>query len=114
MFEALSHIQASMETSSEEARREAYGNFKAALYQRLEQAVEDRSSGSGAAPAPTGASLETRGDGAPDAADVSLRQANADEEPGSPAGRETGDPRESDGGEEDTLEKFWPNISVDS
>ncbi len=42
MFEALSHIQASLEQSSEEARSQSYRNFKNALYRRFEQVVEDR------------------------------------------------------------------------
>jgi hypothetical protein len=42
MFEALSHIQASLEESSEEARRQSYRDFKNALYRRFEQVVEDR------------------------------------------------------------------------
>ena len=42
MFEALSHIQASLEQSSEEARSQSYRDFKNALYCRFEQVVGNR------------------------------------------------------------------------
>jgi hypothetical protein len=42
MFEALSHIQASLETTSEEKRVESYRTFKEALYDRFEYLVEQR------------------------------------------------------------------------
>ncbi len=40
MFEALSHIQASLETSSEEKRRASYRKFKEALYDRFDHLIE--------------------------------------------------------------------------
>lgn len=42
MFEALAHIQASLETTSEEKRIESYRKFKEALYDRFEYLVEER------------------------------------------------------------------------
>jgi hypothetical protein len=42
MFEALSHIQASLETTSEEKRVESYRTFKEALYDRFEYLVDQR------------------------------------------------------------------------
>jgi hypothetical protein len=44
MFEALAHLQASMETASEEKRAEAYRRFKDALYSRFEHLVDERRS----------------------------------------------------------------------
>lgn len=41
MFEALSHIQASLETSSEEERAQSYRKFKKALYERFEYLVDE-------------------------------------------------------------------------
>ena len=41
MFEALSHIQASLEASSEEKRVQSYRTFKEALYERFEYLVEE-------------------------------------------------------------------------
>jgi len=108
MFEALAHIQASMETSSEEARKEAYSNFKSALYRRFEQAVEDRSA--------TEVAFDVQGDGAPgftappthkDHPGPSANDSSASSRTGNAGGDSTDD------GDEDTLEKFWPSISVD-
>ena len=42
MFEALSHIQASLETASKEKRAQSYRTFKEALYERFEHVVEKR------------------------------------------------------------------------
>jgi len=42
MFEALSHIQASLETKSEEKRVQSYRKFKEALYDRFEYLVDAR------------------------------------------------------------------------
>jgi hypothetical protein len=107
MFEALAHIQASMEESSEEARKRAYTNFKKALYRRFEQTLEDRS---------RSGSLETRGDGAPGAsAPPAERGANETTPAGSSSADEPGPTLETtdSDSDEDTLEKFWPSISVD-
>ena len=41
MFEALSHIQASINADDREDRERQYRLFKEALYERFEQAVED-------------------------------------------------------------------------
>lgn len=41
MFEALSHIQASLEASSEEKRVQSYRTFKEALYERFEYLVDE-------------------------------------------------------------------------
>jgi hypothetical protein len=41
MFEALSHIQASLEASSEEKRVQSYRKFKEALYERFDHLVEE-------------------------------------------------------------------------
>lgn len=41
-FEALSHIQASLETNSEEKRAQAYRKFKESLYDRFEYLLEKR------------------------------------------------------------------------
>jgi len=41
MFEALSHIQASLEASSEEKRVQSYRKFKEALYERFEHLVDE-------------------------------------------------------------------------
>jgi len=106
MFEALAHIQASMETSSEEARKEAYANFKNALYSRFEQAVEDRSA----------TEVEVQGDGAPGFTAPPTHKAHPgpsanDSSASSGEGDTGGD--SADDGDENTLEKFWPSISVD-
>jgi hypothetical protein len=45
MFEALSHIQASLEATSEEKRVESYRTFKEALYERFEYLVEEYEEG---------------------------------------------------------------------
>jgi len=42
MFEALSHIQASLETESEEKRVQSYRKFKEALYDRFDYLIEER------------------------------------------------------------------------
>jgi hypothetical protein len=42
MFEALAHLQASMETASENQRAQAYRRFKDALYSRFDYLVEER------------------------------------------------------------------------
>lgn len=61
MFEALSHIQASLETKSEEKRVKSYRKFKEVLYDRFEYLIEqrkDRSSEPGSA-SQEGAALES-------------------------------------------------------
>ncbi len=42
MFEALSHIQASLQDTSAEEHRQAYRTFKEALYDRFEHLIEKR------------------------------------------------------------------------
>lgn len=44
MFEALSHIQASVEASSEEDREASYETFKEALYERFDHILENEQS----------------------------------------------------------------------
>lgn len=61
MFEALSHIQASLETKSEEKRVQSYRKFKEALYDRFEYLIEQRESQSsepGSVSSQNGADLE--------------------------------------------------------
>jgi len=61
LFEALSHIQASLETQSEEKRVQSYRKFKEALYDRFEYLVEERKDlpgEPGAAASQNGAALE--------------------------------------------------------
>lgn len=121
MFEALAHIQASMETESEDAREQAYYGFKEALQHRLHHVIQQRTqdkvtaaeeaSGkevSGVPPAKE-ASVgpdvkDTAGSGSeapphPDALDVSGDGAPADDF--GPSAAE----------DESTLEKFWPAIA---
>jgi hypothetical protein len=100
MFEALSHIQASLEQSSEEARSQSYRRFKNALYRRFEQVVEDRQASKQQKP-------------------VSQEQTNAPVEPA----LATDADRPANGTRKDhlsvtdventdgTLEKLWPTIS---
>jgi hypothetical protein len=96
LFEALAHIQASQETSSEEARAEAYRNFKQALYTRFEYLKEERY-----AAAAEGRSPEDAQD---DDAASSLD---------GPAAAE-GEEQDLDAGKSDeTLQKFWPAITGD-
>jgi hypothetical protein len=96
LFEALAHVQASQETSSEEARAEAYRNFKQALYTRFEYLKEERY-----AAAAEGRSPE---DAQEDDAASSLD---------GPAAAE-GEEQDLDAGKSDeTLQKFWPAITGD-
>ena len=78
MFEALSHIQASLETTSEEKRVESYRTFKEALYDRFEYLVDQRKE----QPVDSGP--------AGDQAGAVLEETATDED------------------EDDTLEKLWP------
>jgi hypothetical protein len=61
IFEALSHIQASLETKSEEKRVQSYRKFKEALYDRFEYLVEERRDrpGTSGGGAQNGEALET-------------------------------------------------------
>ena len=105
MFEALSHIQASLEQSSEEARSQSYRSFKNALYRRFEQVVEDRQAMKRKRPvsheqknAPVDPALSTDAD--VQNADVSANGAREDY-------LSVPDKENTDG----TLEKLWPIIS---
>lgn len=105
MFEALSHIQASLEQSSEEARSQSYRSFKNALYRRFEQVVEDRQAMKRKKPvskeqknAPVDPALSQDAD--VKNADVSANGARED-------CLSVPDKGNSDG----TLEKLWPTIS---
>lgn len=86
MFEALAHIQASLETSSETKRRASYKKFKEALYERFEHILEEQEPDVGRQDRPTSSP-------------------NSD-------GSERG-PTLNDSSEEqnDTLEKMWPAIA---
>jgi hypothetical protein len=91
MFEALSHIQASLETTSEEKRVESYRRFKEALYERFEYIVEERRQ-------------------APEAEEAPAMNGHAAAEPADrPA--PNGAVLEGDDDGEDTLEKLWPTIA---
>lgn len=81
MFEALSHIQASLETSSEEKRMESYRKFKEALYDRFEHLLEEQR------PSPDGQPAQVGGTDTP--TDAVLEETE----------------------EGDTLEKLWPAIA---
>ena len=97
LFEALAHIQASQETSSEEARAEAYRNFKQALYTRFEYLKNERY-----AAAAEGRSPEDAQDD--DAASSLDRSDVRDEEE---------DQGRAAGQSDETLQKFWPAITGD-
>jgi len=87
LFEALSHIQASLEQTSEDKRVKSYRKFKEALYDRFEYLVDQRTEavspdaprGDGATPAQNGMTVES--------------------------------PAESGEDTDDTLEKLWPAIA---
>jgi hypothetical protein len=96
LFEALAHIQASQETLSEEARAEAYRNFKQALYTRFEYLKEERYA----------ATAEGR---SPEDAQEDDAASSLD----GPAAAE-GEEQNLDAGKSDeTLQKFWPAITGD-
>jgi hypothetical protein len=96
LFEALAHIQASQETSSEEARAEAYRNFKQALYTRFEYLKEERYA------------VATEGRAPEDAQEDDA--ASSLDGPAAPEGEE----QDLDAGKSDeTLQKFWPAITGD-
>ncbi|MFB6248980.1 MAG: hypothetical protein ABEL97_10470 [Salinibacter sp.] len=99
IFEALSHIQASLETSSEEEREESYRTFKEALYDRLEHLIEKR----------------RKEDLFPEEAQVETAAENGAAEQAGPS-TEEGIPDESgtagqDSSDADTLEKLWPSAA---
>lgn len=87
MFEALSHIQASIDASTEEERVESYRKFKEALYERYEHLLEKR--------------REER-------ADVALETVNGN---GHAEDQPVKDEAEEEEGGSDTLGKLWPTIS---
>lgn len=131
MFEALSHIQASIDTNSEEERVQTYRKFKEALYERFEHAVgearQERPSGSdksdrepqaghtGPSPTPDAAA----GDGAAPANGTSPPNVSPSSN-GTPSsegaagtesdagGAEEASPSDS---ERDTLGKLWPDVA---
>jgi hypothetical protein len=86
LFEALSHIQASLEETSEDKRVKSYRKFKEALYDRFEYLVEQRS--------------EVVNGGSPGGDGAATQEGITVESPSKP---------ESDG--DDTLEKLWPAIA---
>jgi hypothetical protein len=88
MFEALSHIQASIDASTEKERVESYRKFKEALYARYEHLLEKR-----------------RGEHV----EVTLeKQTNGNGRAEDRPAKE--DAEDSDAGS-DTLGKLWPTIS---
>jgi hypothetical protein len=96
IFEALSHIQASLETSSEEDREKSYRTFKKALYDRLEHLIEKR----------------RKEDIFPEESQVETATENGAAKQAGPSTKE-GIPGESgtagqDNSDADTLEKLWP------
>jgi len=103
MFEALSHIQASLEQSSEEARSQSYRSFKNALYRRFEQVVEDRQASKPEVSqkqtnAPVDPALST---------DADVKNANGSANGAREDHSSVTDKENTDG----TLEKLWPTIS---
>ncbi len=88
MFEALSHIQASIDASTEEERVESYRKFKEALYERYEHLLEERREEQ------TDRALEAAVNGNGHAED-----------------RPAGSGSKSDNDGEDTLGKLWPAVS---
>lgn len=97
LFEALAHIQASQETSSEEARAEAYRNFKQALYTRFEYLKKERYAAAAEGRSPE----DAQDDEAASSLDGSAVQ-DGEEEQGRAAGKT-----------DETLQKFWPAITGD-
>lgn len=93
MFEALSHIQASIDTSCEEDRVESYRKFKEALYERYEHLLEKRREEKTDAPNHPEAALE--------------RQVNGNGHANDGAADTNGTSDTDD----DTLGKLWPTIS---
>lgn len=90
MFEALSHIQASLETASPDQREASYRRFKEALYDRFEHEIERRREAAAEAAAVDGDM--PRGDGASGSVPEPAADEGADDE-------------------DDTLEKLWPTVS---
>ena len=99
LFEALAHIQASQETSSEEARAEAYRNFKQALYTRFEYPKEKRYAAAAEERSPEDAQNEA-------ASSASSLDGSAVSD-----GKEV--QRRDAGTSKETLQKFWPAITGD-
>ena len=101
MFEALSHIQASLEQSSEEARSQSYRSFKNALYRRFEQVVEDRQ-------AMKQSRLVSQ-----EKEDASVDDSVSQDATTSVNGKRENRLSATDGEHTDgTLEKFWPAIAA--
>ena len=92
MFEALSHIQASLETTSKEKRAQSYRTFKEALYERFEHVVEKREES--AVDIAAGGQVRS----ATQNGHVEKKASDGDFSD------------ESD--EDDTLEKLWPEIAA--
>lgn len=93
MFEALSHIQASIDASSEKERVESYRKFKEALYERYEHLLEQR--------------REEKVPAGVNGTDPSFEIEMATEN-GHADDREA---EQGSDGDEDTLGKLWPAIS---
>jgi len=125
MFEALSHIQASINASEPEAREKQYQTFKEALYERFEHLLEqkyalDASSGDATVSgedAPSGERFdrppqEVGGDGAADPALVDAADSHS-AAPSAPEGdTSNGDALErveETAGPDDEANTLWPS-----
>ena len=136
MFEALSHIQASLGADTEEERVQTYHKFKEALYERFELAVEKRQEesrprrsrgGDREEERQKGASPESRANvnGTPserppmnrtsegEAVKNGTAENGAHSSSGDSPGEESVDEGSVDrgSGDEDTLGKLWPAIA---
>jgi len=98
LFEALAHIQASQESSSEAARAESYRNFKQALYTRFQYLKEERYN------------IESAAERSPDGPDAGASMGEDTAGPSSTV--PTAEGSGAADGIEDTLQKFWPAISA--
>ncbi len=91
MFEALSHIQASIDASSEKERVESYRKFKEALYERYDHLLEKRRE----------EEISTGANGTDPSLETVKENGHADDRR----------PEEAADGDEDTLGKLWPAVS---
>lgn len=102
MFEALSHIQASVESSSPEEREASYRTFKEALYERFEHAVERRREKAPCPQSEVASGPDNSGEAAgPSGVDESM-PAGGDGAVGAAAG----------GGDQDTRRTLWPGAET--
>lgn len=129
MFEALSHIQASLESRSGEDHVQSYQKFKEALYERFEHAVDRRREEkptferheekqetiSQTDPSPNGSTPKGAANGV--TGNGSAANGSAANKPvADPAGDKpsSGEPAREESGtdsDDDTLGKLWPTIA---